>query len=243
MVLWDILKQAIVAMRVGGCDKIRPRPEITLERHHHPTINPPPTTAALFSMADQTLNIPSLVVAAVIVFFSVRYFFFSSSTSIQAASDRNTANPAHIEQLAQMFPQLNRRDIQWDLQRNGGSVQATTERVLSGRGLERPPPSFQPIQPPPSSSSSTTPINPPPPRSSHPDLITRYKLQSRISQPEPSNPGDDDEGEEEGKPHVPEWGRTKAERQSLLQERKHEMVLAARRRFEEKERERAAGKD
>lgn len=42
-----------------------------------------------------------------------------------------------VDQLQQMFPQLNRRDIQWDLQRNGGSVQATTERVLGGRGLER----------------------------------------------------------------------------------------------------------
>ncbi|KAI4166584.1 MAG: hypothetical protein LQ343_007938 [Gyalolechia ehrenbergii] len=181
-------------------------------------------------MADQTLNIPSLVVAAVLVFFSVRYFFFSSPSSTQAASDRNTANPVQIEQLAQMFPQLNRRDIEWDLQRNGGSVQATTERVLSGRGLERPPPSFQTIQPPPSS-SSTAPA-PPPPRPSHPDLITRYKLESRILQPDVPKPE-----EEEEKPKVPQWGQTKAERQSLLQKRKDEMVLAARRRFEEKEKE------
>ncbi|KAL9025650.1 MAG: hypothetical protein Q9196_005557 [Gyalolechia fulgens] len=180
-------------------------------------------------MADQTLNVPSLVVAAVLVFLSVRYFFFSSPSSTQAASDRNTANPAHIEQIAQMFPQLNRRDIQWDLQRNGGSVQATTERVLSGRSLDRPPPSFQPIQPLPSS-SYTAPA-PLPPRPSHPDLIARYKLESRISQPDVPKP----EVEEE-KPNAPEWGKTKAERQSLLRQRKVEMVLAARRRFEEKER-------
>ncbi|KAI4183024.1 MAG: hypothetical protein L6R41_005634 [Letrouitia leprolyta] len=230
-------------------------------------------------MADQTLNIPSLVVAAVIVFFSVRYFFFSSPSSTQAASDRNTANPAHIEHLAQMFPQLSRRDIQWDLQRNGGSVQATTERVLSGRGLERvclsiyfphpgstsgikfytpatspartlsnpkassanqslhiqPPPSFQPIQPP-STSSSTTPAAPPPPKNSHPDLITRYKLESRLSQSNLSRT--EEEEKEADKPKLPEWGKTKAERQALLQKRKDEMVLAARRRFEEKERER-----
>lgn len=39
-----------------------------------------------------------------------------------------------IDTVATMFPQLNRRDIEWDLVRNGGSVQATTERVLrSGR--------------------------------------------------------------------------------------------------------------
>lgn len=32
-----------------------------------------------------------------------------------------------------MFPQLSRRDIAWDLSRNGGNVAATTERALSGR--------------------------------------------------------------------------------------------------------------
>ena len=34
-----------------------------------------------------------------------------------------------------MFPQVGRREIIWDLQRNGGSVSATTERIL-GRGLD-----------------------------------------------------------------------------------------------------------
>lgn len=88
-------------------------------------------------MAEQTLNLPSLFIVLVIIVVSIRYFFFAPSNSTRIASDRNTANPEHIEQIAQMFPQLSRRDIQWDLQRNGGSVQATTERVLSGRGLER----------------------------------------------------------------------------------------------------------
>lgn len=118
-------------------------------------------------------------------------------------------------------------------------MQATTERVLSGRGLERPPPSFQPVQPPPStSSSSTTPAAPPPPRNSHPDLITRYKLESRLSQQAETSQIEEREEEEHQKPNLPEWGKTKAERQALLQKRKDEMVLAARRRFEEKERER-----
>ena len=36
-----------------------------------------------------------------------------------------------------MFPQVSRREIIWDLQRNGGSVAATSERILSGVGLER----------------------------------------------------------------------------------------------------------
>ncbi|KAL8923116.1 MAG: hypothetical protein Q9208_004800 [Pyrenodesmia sp. 3 TL-2023] len=146
-------------------------------------------------MADQTLNLPSLFVVLLILVISIRYFFFTApnSTSLRAASDRNTANPEHIEQIAQMFPQLSRRDIQWDLQRNGGSVQATTERVLSGRGLER--------------------------------------LHHRLSQPEVTQPQ-----EEEGKPKPPAWSQNKAERQALLQKRREDMVLAARRKFEEKER-------
>lgn len=35
-----------------------------------------------------------------------------------------------------MFPQVGRREIIWDLQRNGWSVAATTERILGGRGLD-----------------------------------------------------------------------------------------------------------
>lgn len=42
------------------------------------------------------------------------------------------ADPRHVEQIAAMFPQVSRRDIMWDLQRNGGSVAATSERILSG---------------------------------------------------------------------------------------------------------------
>ena len=41
-----------------------------------------------------------------------------------------------MERIQQMFPQTSRRCIMWDLQRNGGNVAATTERILSGRGLE-----------------------------------------------------------------------------------------------------------
>jgi len=90
-----------------------------------------------------TLNIPSLFAFAVISFFAIRYFFFSSSSqnarNAPLASDAYPATASagrrrvpleKVETVAAMFPQLSRRDIEWDLQRNGGSVQATTERVL-----------------------------------------------------------------------------------------------------------------
>lgn len=91
---------------------------------------------------QQTLSIPSLLFVLLLLAFSIHYFFFSPASSSTPSSRRNNAaDPAQIELVANMFPQLSRRDIQWDLQRNGGSVQATTERVLGGRGLERVGPS------------------------------------------------------------------------------------------------------
>ena len=101
-------------------------------------------------MADEepTLNIPSLLTLAVVSFFVIRWFLSSRSPGDESTSGGGwngsgvggpggrRVDPAHVEQISQMFPQLNRRDIMWDLQRNGGSVAATTERVLTGRGLE-----------------------------------------------------------------------------------------------------------
>jgi len=87
---------------------------------------------------EASLSIPSLAFVAFLSFFIIRYFI--SSRSSDSATSRRAGQRftgAQVEQLAQMFPQLSRRDIMWDLQRNGGSVAATTERVLAGRGLER----------------------------------------------------------------------------------------------------------
>ncbi|MCJ1314743.1 hypothetical protein MMC15_000055 [Xylographa vitiligo] len=131
-----------------------------------------------------------------------------------------------------MFPQVGRREIIWDLQRNGGSVAATTERIL-GRGLEVPPPSFQPPSlaasaphPPTSTPPSTQPI----PQ----DLITRYNLSSKIQlsvpQAPPQGPATLPEAKKAG------WSANKNERQALLQRRREEMILGARRKMEERDR-------
>lgn len=97
-------------------------------------------------MSDQTLNIPSLLLVLVLVFLTMRYFFFTPSSSRPSSPSSTTggrrrggghgADPAHVDQISSMFPQMGRREIMWDLQRNGGSVAATTERILAGRGLE-----------------------------------------------------------------------------------------------------------
>lgn len=88
-------------------------------------------------MAEQTLNIPQLIAVVLVGFLAIRWFL--SPSNPQSDSRRQAGrqiNPEQIEQVLQMFPQLDRRSIIWDLQRNGGSVQATTERVLSGRALD-----------------------------------------------------------------------------------------------------------
>lgn len=91
---------------------------------------------------EATISIPSLAFVAVLGYFIYRYFFSSSRSNADrshTSSSRNNGlrfTPAQVDQIAQMFPQLSRRDIMWDLHRNGGSVQATTERVLTGQGLD-----------------------------------------------------------------------------------------------------------
>lgn len=88
---------------------------------------------------EPSLNIPSLLTLAVVSFFVIRWFFNRDEGPASASRPRgrgNAVDPAQVEQISQMFPQLSTRDIMWDLQRNGGSAAATTERILTGRGLE-----------------------------------------------------------------------------------------------------------
>lgn len=106
---------------------------------------------------------------------------------------------------------------------------ATTERVLGGRGLDNPPPSFQPnipAQEPASGSSSGVQKRGAP---SQPDLITRYNLQGRIT-----GKGKEAEPSEEERMKS-SWSADKAARAENLKRRREEMILAARRKMEARE--------
>ncbi|RMD40523.1 hypothetical protein DV735_g4597, partial [Chaetothyriales sp. CBS 134920] len=187
---------------------------------------------------EATLSIPSLILVSILIFFTYQFFFTSrSSSSSSGANNGLNFTAAQVEQVSAVFPHLNRRDIMWDLHRNGGSVQATTERVLSGRGLElrlmqfvlqQAPPSFQPritFTTPPSTSPSTATGRAQTIRV-EPDLITRYNLQAKISS----------KGKEkEEEPAQAGWAASKDERQRILQKRRDDMILAARRRMQEKD--------
>jgi coupling of ubiquitin conjugation to ER degradation protein 1 len=213
-------------------------------------------------MAEQTINIPQLLTVLVIGFFAFRWFFSKMSPSQHSnQSSGRRVNPAHIEQVAQMFPQLGRREIAWDLHLNGGNVAATTERILSGRALDavsenahrrsgywmaeigeikkwgnlctdltfrslQPPPSFQPPLPAPSSRTGSRDVpSSRSSKSSHPDLITRYNLGSKLG---------DSSSSSSGAEKKVGWSSNKNERQKLLQQRREDMILAARKKLEEK---------
>ncbi|KAM0801691.1 putative AMFR protein [Usnea florida] len=180
---------------------------------------------------QQTLSVPSLLLLAAFAALTIRYFFFTKTTNPPPRTNPRAANPADVEQIATMFPQIGRREIMWDLQRNGGSVNATTERILGRGSLDTPPPSFQPNIPV-GATPTTANTSPGQIRSEHVDLITRYNLGSRISSP-PSTPA---EGSGLGSAQTESWSNNKNERQALLKRRREEMILNARRKLEEKER-------
>jgi len=93
----------------------------------------------------------------------------------------------------------------------------------------QPPPTFQPPSLAPSTPSTTNTTAPKPPRPEHIDLIKRYNLGSKIGSTPPAP-------EEAGRSLQQTWSNNKNERQALLQRRREEMVLNARRKMEERER-------
>ncbi|RDL33607.1 uncharacterized protein BP5553_07975 [Venustampulla echinocandica] len=191
------------------------------------------------SSTDQTINVPQLILIIVLGALAIRYFFFSSSantsttnrgTSSSSASNVR-AREADVERIQQMFPQVSRRSIMWDLQRNGGNVVASTERILSGRGLEVPPQSFQPPLPAAVSSTTSTSCTSAQLKPAQPDLITRYNLQAKLAEEASIST---DPGVDEKSRAKQAWSQNKGERQALLQRRREEMILAARRKMEAK---------
>ena len=88
---------------------------------------------------EASLNIPSLLTLAVVSFFVIRWFLNRNNEPGAGGTGPGRGrriDPAQVEQITQMFPQHNTRDIIWDLLQNGGNAAATTERILSGRGLD-----------------------------------------------------------------------------------------------------------
>ncbi|KXH57675.1 CUE domain-containing protein [Colletotrichum salicis] len=186
-------------------------------------------------MANEQISLPYLVMILLVTAFVIRFLFFSPApppAPRQSAAAVLRTREAAVERIQQMFPQVDRRTILWDLQRNGGNIQATSERILAGR-MEAPPITFQPPPPPGANnaaSSSSTPAKAPE-KPTQPDLITRYKLQDKISAQQRQAEADAAAEKEKA---AKGWSSNRDERQSLLQKRRDEMILAARRKMEAK---------
>lgn len=85
---------------------------------------------------EQQINVPSLIVILVLSGLIVRYLFFASAPAPQQPRDSAAAlrqREAACERIQQMFPQVDRRTVLWNLSRDGNNVAATTERILAGR--------------------------------------------------------------------------------------------------------------
>ena len=185
------------------------------------------------AQTETSINIPQLLAVALVGFFAIRWYLNKpptssspggSSSSSASASRNRAVDPAQIAQVSAMFPQLDRRSIAWDLHRNGGNVAGTSERILSGRGLDNPPPSYQPPLPAQAApAAQTSRVS-----AGQPDLITRYGLQGRIN-----DKGKEAVQSEEQKRMA--WTSDKAARAEGLKRRREEMVLEARRKMLEKD--------
>lgn len=88
-------------------------------------------------MSEDQISLPYFVVILVIFGFIIRYLFFNNGNTAARPGRSQEAlarsREVAVERIQQMFPQTDRRSILWDLQRNGGSIQVTTERILAGR--------------------------------------------------------------------------------------------------------------
>ncbi|PTB70632.1 ubiquitin system component cue domain-containing protein [Trichoderma citrinoviride] len=187
-------------------------------------------------MSDEQISLPFFAIVLLVSGLIVRYLFFSGPRPerppVRTAEQLIRSREVAVQRIQQMFPQVERRSILWDLQRNGGNIQSTTERILAGR-LETPPITFQPPplrnQSPPSGSSG--PAAKQPEKPAQPDLITRYNLKSKVSEAAATEEAAA-QGEQDKKGKG--WSSNREERQAALQRRRDEMILAARRKMEAK---------
>ncbi|KAI1419408.1 hypothetical protein F5Y12DRAFT_260071 [Xylaria sp. FL1777] len=190
-------------------------------------------------MADEQVSFTSLVFIVVLGGIVIRYLFFPSSagsSGVQQGRDAaasSRAREAAVERIQQVFPQVDRRTILWELQRNRGNIATTTDRILTGRA-ETPPVTFQPPPPPTSTQSSTSQPTKAPSRPAEPDLITRYKLQDKIDKSSGGSSSNTGSEAAVSGTKTKAWSSNREERQMSLQRRRDEMILAARRKMEAK---------
>lgn len=86
-------------------------------------------------MADDQISLPYFLAILIVAGLVIRYFFFSGVSSQPSRSPESLlrSREAALALIQEVVPQADRRSVLWDLQRNGGNIQLTTNRVLRGR--------------------------------------------------------------------------------------------------------------
>jgi len=91
-------------------------------------------------MANDQISLSTLVVLVIVSGLFYKYILAASaSTSASGLAQPSHEAAAHrsreeaVERIQQVFPHIARRTLLWDLQRPGGSLQNTMERILSER--------------------------------------------------------------------------------------------------------------
>ncbi|KAI1342337.1 hypothetical protein F5Y15DRAFT_300044 [Xylariaceae sp. FL0016] len=186
-------------------------------------------------MADEQVSLTSLILIVVLGGLIIRYLFFPSQTTAQSrprdAQSASRAREQAVERIQQMFPQVDRRTILWDLQRNGGNISATTDRILAGR-MEAPPVTFQPPRPPTNLSPSASQQTKVTAKPAEMNLLQRYNLQDKVDQSETS-----ENATGKGK----NWKQNAQDRQKYLQQQRTNVIIEARKKMQAKlEAEKAA---
>ncbi|KAG5440445.1 hypothetical protein PCK2_000473, partial [Pneumocystis canis] len=118
-----------------------------------------------------------VIISCLVLFFSLKWIFSSHDTSnTRRLRSRREVSQNMIEIIHTMFPNIPIESIEYDLERTG-SVEVTTETLLTHGRLPNPPPSFIPRM----SHLISTRISSFDKKStfsSHDDLIKRYDLYS-----------------------------------------------------------------
>ncbi|OLL25554.1 Coupling of ubiquitin conjugation to ER degradation protein 1 [Neolecta irregularis DAH-3] len=114
-----------------------------------------------------------------------------------------------------MFPTISERSIAYDLSKTG-SVEATTEKLLTSNTLPEPPATYvymfapsQPVQQPSGRASSAQKGH------SYPDLITRFHLNDKVKSGLYTKP----------EPLGIQWSDSKAEREAMFKRKREQFIL------------------
>jgi coupling of ubiquitin conjugation to ER degradation protein 1 len=177
-------------------------------------------------------------VVNVVVAVAVIVFIFKWATSGSSSGDGgdNTARALgfrpkkvtdeQVNTIVSMFPDIPRANIHYELLRTG-NIERTSNKILERGFLDAPPAGYysiyprsetpQPAAPTPAAGSSTA-------TKSKETLVSRYNLQTRLSDENTSLSPEEAGGKTS-------WEDSAEKREASLKERKAKMILAARQRM------------